>query len=128
MISFANAFGVHEQALKVRTQRAEVIARNLANADTPHYKARDIDFRQMLQQQQQGISLRTTRSGHIAGGDTASMTTELYRVPAQASMDGNTVETEQEMARFAKNATDFQASFTFLNSKVRGLMNALRGE
>ncbi len=129
-ISFENAFGIHEQALKARTQRAEIIANNLANADTPHFKARDIDFKQMLQQQEQQISLSTTRSGHISVGvgDTDAAANELYRVPTQASLDGNTVETEQEMARFAKNNMDFQASFTFMNSKVRGLMNALRGE
>ncbi len=128
-ISFDNAFGIHEQALKARTQRAEIIANNLANADTPHYKARDIDFKQMLQQEQQ-MSLSTTRSGHISIGsvDTNAAANELYRVPTQASLDGNTVETEQEMARFAKNNMDFQASFTFMNSKVRGLMNAIRGE
>ena len=127
-ISFDNAFGIHEQALKARTQRAELIANNLANADTPHYKARDIDFKQMLQQEQQ-MSLRTTRSGHISiGGDSNGSANELYRVPTQASLDGNTVETEQEMARFAKNNMDFQASFTFMNSKIRGLMNAIRGE
>lgn len=126
-ISFDNAFGIHEQALKARTQRAEVIANNLANADTPHFKARDIDFKQMLQQEQQ-MRLNTTRSGHISTSDSSSMATELYRVPTQASLDGNTVETEQEMARFAKNNMDFQASFTFMNGRIRGLMNALRGE
>ncbi len=128
-ISFENAFGIHEQALKARTQRAEIIANNLANADTPHYKARDIDFKQMLQQEQQ-MSLSTTRSGHISLGadDSNAAANELYRVPTQASLDGNTVEAEQEMARFAKNNMDFQASFTFMNSKIRGLMNAIRGE
>ncbi|MGI9284710.1 MAG: flagellar basal body rod protein FlgB [Pseudomonadales bacterium] len=126
-ISFENAFGIHEQALKARTQRAEIIANNLANADTPHFKARDIDFKHMLQQQQQ-MRLNATRSGHISISDASSAATEMYRVPSQASLDGNTVETEQEMARFAKNNMDFQASFTFMNSRIRGLMNALRGE
>ncbi len=126
-ISFENAFGIHEQALKARTQRAEVIANNLANADTPHFKARDIDFKQMLQQEQQ-MTLKATHSGHISTSDASSTGTEMYRIPTQASLDGNTVETEQEMARFAKNNIDFQASFTFMNSKVRGLMNAIRGE
>lgn len=127
-INFDNAFGIHEQALKARTQRAEIIANNLANADTPHYKARDIDFKQMLQQERQ-MGLRTTRNGHISiGGYVNGATNALYRVPTQASLDGNTVESEQEMARFAKNNMDFQASFTFMNSKIRGLMNAIRGE
>ncbi len=126
-INFENAFGIHERALKVRTQRAEVIANNLANADTPHFKARDIDFKQMLQQEQQ-MRLHTTRSGHLTTSDASSAAGELYRIPTQASLDGNTVETEQEMARFAKNNMDFQASFTFMNGRIRGLMNAIRGE
>lgn len=136
-ISFDQAFGVHEQAMKLRTQRAEVLARNLANADTPHYKAQDIDFKGVLQQvkaqQDSGMKLAKTDSRHIhsssSGFTLDGINVELkYRQPLQPSMDGNTVETEQELARFAKNSGDFQASMTLLNSKIRGMMGALRGE
>ncbi len=137
-ISFDNAFGVHEQALKLRGQRAEVMARNLANADTPNYQARDIDFKGLMEQaygQQSNTSgLRTTSSGHIEGGNSAFKLSGgvdaslMYRLPTQPSIDGNTVETDQEMARFSKNSNEFQASFTFLNSKIQGLVRAIRGE
>ena len=138
-ISFDSAFGVHEQALKLRGQRAEVMARNLANADTPNYQARDLDFKGMMEkaygQQEGGSALRTTDNGHIGGVGQSRLTlgggvesSLMYRLPTQPSIDGNTVETDQEMARFSKNSTEFQASFTFLNSKIRGLVSAIRGD
>lgn len=135
-ISFDQAFGIHENALKLRTARAEVIARNLANADTPNYKARDIDFKSALQASMDASgnsgSLSSTNSKHYSyantSGTMADKVTLTYRAPTQASIDGNTVETEQELARYAKNSNDYQASFTLLNGKMKGLMSAIRGE
>ncbi len=132
-ISFANALGIHEQALLFRTQRAEVLANNLANADTPNYKSRDLDFAKVLEVQQQKqnghFGLTQTDSRHIAAeGVSDGDASLLYRNPYQPSIDQNTVDAQVEQAKYAENAVQFQASFTLLNSKFKGLVNALRGE
>jgi flagellar basal-body rod protein FlgB len=130
-ISFASALGSHDQALLIREQRAEVLANNLANADTPGFKARDLDFRALVRQAfdaQSGIAPRTTDDGHMGGLVAGSGTSLLYRTPMQPSLDGNTVDSDVETAAFARNALDFQASLTFLQSKFRGLTKALKGE
>jgi flagellar basal-body rod protein FlgB len=130
-ISFDNALGVHEQALKLRVRRAEVLSSNLANADTPGYKARDFDFQKALASQMSGnggFSMKTTRSGHMGANSSAGTFEMQYRLPTQPSIDGNTVEEQVEQAEFTKNALDFQASFTFLNSRFTGLKKALKGE
>jgi flagellar basal-body rod protein FlgB len=131
-INFEKALGIHEQALRVRGQRAQVLANNLANTDTPGFKARDIDFKNILQGQGQlavaSTSMKTTSSGHIAGQTLSSNASMMYRTPTQPSIDGNTVEEQVEHAQFMENGLAFQASFTFLNSKFTGLMSAIRGE
>lgn len=130
-ISFESALGIHESALKLRGRRAEVLASNLANADTPNYKARDLDFRQILADQSGGgqFGLRATNARHISGSGAGLQDPDLlYRTPNQPSLDGNTVEDQVEHAEYMKNALQLQASFTFLNSKFKGLTSALRGE
>ena len=130
-INFNSALGIHEQALLVRERRAEVLANNLANADTPNYQARDLDFKSLLGQlvEQSGATqLRATRSGHISSATASADGALLYRVPMQPSLDGNTVDADIEMGNFARNAVDFQASLTFLQSKFRGLRSAIKGE
>jgi len=129
-INFSNALGVHEQALYLRDQRSQVLATNIANADTPGFKARDIDFRDALRSaaERRDISLRTSHARHISLGSTHNGVEPLYRVPQQASVDGNTVDEQQENAAFARNALEHQASFQFLNGKFMGLLKALRGE
>ena len=132
-INFQNALGIHEQALTVRTRRAEVISNNLANVDTPNFKARDVDFRAMLTQQldaleQPSLQLNTTSTQHNAGFGGESDAGLLYRTPQQPSIDGNTVEAHQEQAEFMKNALDFQASFRFINGKFKSLSSAIKGE
>ena len=131
-ISFANALGIHESALRVRGQRASVLANNLANVDTPNYKARDLDFKQVLAQKGGSgavFGVQVTNDRHIAGGALgAEDPNTLYRTPHQPSIDGNTVEDQIEHAEYMKNALAFQASFTFLNSKFKGLTSAIRGE
>lgn len=129
-ISFSSALGIHEQALQARVKRAEVLANNLANADTPGFKARDIDFQSMMAKAQgeiSGLQMARTHEGHM---DTSVSGTDdlLYRNPDQPSIDGNTVDTQQEQTRFMRNAMDYQASFQFLNSKFTGLAKAFRGE
>jgi flagellar basal-body rod protein FlgB len=138
-ISFDSALGIHEKALGFRAQRAEVLGNNIANADTPNYKARDLDFSVVLAEQAKKaakgsdsrFSLTTTNTHHISaeglemvGSDPAL----VYRIPTQPSLDQNTVDEQVEQASYAENALQFQASFTMLNNKFKGLISAIRGE
>ncbi len=133
-ISFETALGIHEKALGFRAQRAEVLANNIANADTPNYKARDLDFASVLAEQsaktQRGpVALNRTDSRHISAEGLAMADGALqYRTPLQPSIDQNTVDAQLEQSNYAENAVQFQASFTLLNSKFKGLIGALRGE
>lgn len=132
-INFDNALGIHEKALTFRGQRAAVLANNVANAETPNYKARDLDFSTVLAAQQtggdKGFAANTTHSRHINTESLLDQAAGLrFRTPLQPSLDGNTVDADVEQSAFAKNAIELQASFTFLNSKFKGLMTALRGE
>ena len=127
--------GVHADALKLRSQRTEVLARNLANADTPGYQARDIDFKAALAQAAGGtdapVALKTTHTNQIAAPIDASGETNpnlKYRVPMAPALDGNTVDVQMEQANFAENSVRFQATLTFLNARFRGLMTAITGE
>jgi flagellar basal-body rod protein FlgB len=126
--------GVNAAALEVRARRGELIATNLANADTPGYKARDIDFRQAMArvsgEATSGVTLTTTQPGHIGTATNADAATNpdlKYRTPLAPSLDGNTVDTQIEQASFAENAVRYQATLTFLNSKFRGLLTAILG-
>jgi len=133
-INFSKALGIHEQALSFRAQRAEVLANNIANADTPHYQARDLDFASVLSAQaeqhtQQQSAMQRTHSQHIDVQPMQMMDPALrFRNPQHASIDQNTVDLQVEQSHYAENAVQFQASFTLLNSKFKGLMTALRGE
>lgn len=124
VMNLDGALGLHAQALNVRTERAKVLASNLANIDTPGFKAKDIDFKALLQ----GIQ-DTQKSGHAGQGfsapDVSSFT--KFRVPMQASVDGNTAELGVEQAAFNSNAMDYQMSLTFLNNKIKGLNKAIDG-
>ena len=132
-ISFENALGVHEMALHLRTKRSEVLANNLANADTPGFKARDFDFGQVLKQTMSisdGSKLSRTHVNHIPTGVIQkSLDISLaYRTPLQKSADGNTVDAQIESAQFAKNALEFGASFRFLNGKFSTLSKSITGK
>tara|TARA_B100001063_G_C16525382_1_gene433715 strand:+ start:82 stop:582 length:501 start_codon:yes stop_codon:yes gene_type:complete len=133
-ISFSNALGIHEQALELRTKRSEVLANNIANADTPGFKARDIDFHALLNEQKDGMSnsqslkMATTNGKHLPTNGFDQSAELLYRMPSQPSIDGNTVDTQTEKAEFMKNTLQYQSSFQFLNSRFKGITSALRGE
>ena len=130
-ISFDNAFGIHVEALAIRNQRAQLIAENLANTDTPDYKARDLDFRTMLANSglSRSMPASLTHARHLPlDGQPGAMDEPLYRIPRQPSLDGNTVDSAIEQAVFAQNAIRYQASLQFLNSRIHGLRLALRGE
>lgn len=111
-------FGIHGKALELRSQRLGLIASNIANAATPGFKARDIDF---------ATALRTAEQ---TGGNTAAAMdgAGLYRVPLQPSLDGNTVELSTEQTLFAENAVQYQTTLSFLNGRIDTLKRALRGE
>ena len=129
-INFDNALGIHDEALRFRSQRSEVLANNLANADTPGFKARDIQFESLLNQAQDGLAMEVSHADHFRGdGATANGGPEmLYRNPTQPSIDGNTVNSQAETARFMQNSMDFQSSFQFLNGNIQGLKKAITGE
>jgi flagellar basal-body rod protein FlgB len=120
--------GVHEAALLYRARRMEVLAANLANADTPHYKARDLTFSAVLDESfGKARRLVTTDARHIQIDPLASRELLQYRIPHQPSLDGNTVEADLELARFAENAVSYQASLLFASGKISTLRTALTG-
>jgi flagellar basal-body rod protein FlgB len=128
-----SAFGIHAQAMQLRSRRAELLAANLANSDTPNYKARDIDFKSTLQEAAGLASaprLRATDPRHIVdpGAGQSVDGSVAYRVAEQPSLDGNTVDTQVEKAAYLQNAVAYQTSLRFLDSRVRGLISALKGE
>ena len=128
-------FGVHAPALEFRSDRSKVLASNLANADTPNFKARDIRFEDVLRAKGleagrggvASVQLAATHSAHIRTGDTAGGARLMYRNPYQPTLDGNTVEAEVEQGKFAENAVQYQASLMFLSGKIRGLRDAIKG-
>ena len=122
------------QALRIREQRQQVLASNIANADTPNYKARDLDFKAALQGALQGSSaaggagLATTAPGHLAGNPgLAAEAGLLYRTPAQGSVDGNTVNIDAERAAFADNAIHYEFNLTRITQQIKTMMAAIQG-
>ena len=128
-INFDKALGIHPQALAMREKRSEVLAANLANADTPGYKARDLDFKSILKQSLTASeNVGTHASGTFCACNNYWSLMLMYRNPNQVSLDGNTVEANVEQAKYAENAVQYQASLQFINNKFSGLMMALRGQ
>lgn len=126
----------HQQALGLRQQRHQILASNIANADTPNYKARDIDFGSELKKAVEqgragggGLSLTRTSERHLEGQAAATPSQGLlYRVPDQPSLDGNTVDMDRERTQFADNAVRYQAALTIINSRIQGLKGAMQPE
>ncbi len=130
-ISFDKLFGMQPQILQMRGKRSELLASNMANADTPGYKAKDIDFKTALKSAQSGMTpvhLDTTQTNHIGAIDHVGQGHVKYRNPTQASIDGNTVENQIEQAKYAENALRYQASLRFMGGKITGIMTALKGD
>ncbi|MFM9924731.1 flagellar basal body rod protein FlgB [Variovorax sp. H27-G14] len=126
------AFRFNREALNLRAERQEVIAANIAHADTPNYKARDFDFSARLSdavergRSSQSMSMSTTSSRHIEGqAQSASDKDLLYRTPNQSSIDGNTVEMDVERIAFADNALRYESNLTVLNAKIKSLLSAV---
>jgi flagellar basal-body rod protein FlgB len=120
--------GVHEDALLYRARRMEVLAANLANADTPQYKARDLEFTAVLDDRLAAAArLTTTNARHLASEPLAARESLKYRIPHQPALDGNTVEADLELARYAENAVSYQASLLFATGKISSLRAAITG-
>jgi flagellar basal-body rod protein FlgB len=115
-------------ALSLRQKRLEILGSNIANAATPNFKARDIDFASAYKNATSGGDLVTTASNHIGFAGQGLEPSSLYRVPVSPSLDGNTVELHIEQVQFAENATRYEATLQFLNGRIRTLRSALRGE
>jgi flagellar basal-body rod protein FlgB len=113
----SSLFGIHAAALELRSQRMGLITSNIANAGTPGYKARDIDFAAALKARLGGAST-----------EVAAASATQYRVPVMPSMDGNSVEMATEQTAFAENAVGYQATLGFIRSRVETLTRALKGE
>jgi flagellar basal-body rod protein FlgB len=128
---FNNIFGIHEQALLLHGQRIGVLANNMANADTPNFKARDIDFSAVLGATGENapLALSVTDGAHIIPlDDELPAGTLQYRNPYQASLDGNTVEMAVEQAAFSENNVRYQASLQFINSRIAEMQFAIAGQ
>ena len=127
--------GVQQDALKVQSKRMEVLAKNLANVDTPNYKAQDIDFKTALAQAGSpgsSLALKTTSANQIGNnattGDLDNSAALKYRVPLAPSLDGNTVDEQMEQAAFADNTVRYQATLTFLSGSLKDLVTAITGQ
>ena len=110
-------FGIHGTALALRSQRLSLLASNIANAATPGYQARDIDFNSALDMAQRGY-----------GADRAASQSVQYRIPTEASMDGNTVELSTEQTLFAENAVQYRTTLAFLEDRISTIRRALKGD
>lgn len=130
----------HANSLQLRARRTKILATNIANAETPNYKARDLAFAEVMRDVagsparnlrtsgRSGSALRTTNANHISGSSTTKNAQIMFREPINAALDGNTVDKDQEQARFAENTIRYQASLEFMNSRVSGLISTLKGE
>jgi flagellar basal-body rod protein FlgB len=134
-LSLDSYLGVQQDALKVQSKRMEVLAKNLANVDTPNYKAQDIDFKTALAQAGSpgaALPLTTTTANQIGNSATSgNLDTSgalKYRVPLAPSLDGNTVDAQLEQAAFADNTVRYQATLTFLTGSLKDLLTAITGQ
>ncbi len=129
-ISFDKALGVHQYSVGVRSERAEILASNLANAQTPGYKAQDMNFERALKNAVSGagFGLNQTNKRHIPAVSSVGGQ-KLFRVPDQPDTgDGNTVDAQVERNLFMQNSLEYQASLDFLGSKFKNMTKAIKGE
>ena len=119
---------IHSAALSLRNKKNEIIASNIANAATPNYKARDLDFKSEMSRHLKTGNLTTTNEKHFSLMRPVSHKGVSFREPLQQSLDGNTVELSVEQMEFSENSIRYSTTLSFLNSKIAGLMSAIRGE
>ncbi|HOI52217.1 flagellar basal body rod protein FlgB [Azonexus caeni] len=133
MANLESHLGVYSKALDLRAQRQQVLASNIANADTPNYKARDFDFSQAMAQAMAGrpsdgaLPLARTSAGHLGAGNGAGSVRLQYRGEAQSAVDGNTVDMDVERAQIADNAIQYQILTQLISDKFSGLRTAMSG-
>lgn len=128
-VNFDKAFGIHDDALLLFERRTQLLAENIANVDTPGYKARDIDFDQVLQNTQtEAVKLNATHKGHINLSEQAFSEDIQFREVEQSAADGNTVDLQKEKAAFAENSMRYQTTMHILSKRISGLKTAFRGE
>ena len=123
----SGALGISERALGVRSQRLEVLSRNIANAVTPNYKAEELDFKAMLKETSREY-ISATHAKHYAALEEQPDDGKRFRVPFNSSFDGNTVEISVEQAQFGQAAADYQTTLNFLENRIGGIRKALKGE
>lgn len=133
MSRFDDVVGFHQAALGLRGQRQSILASNIANADTPNYKARDIDFAAALRGAVQGrvgqpLALATTSGRHIAMSGMPTSSNLQYRPESQSSVDGNTVDMDVERSAMAENSLHYEASLTFINGLLKSMQQAVSGQ
>ena len=131
-LNFDKVLGPHENALNMQSHRAQILGSNLANADTPGYKAKDIDFKSALAAASDSsipsAPMRITNTKHIEPEGYVFGAEMMYRIPMQASLDGNSVESQVEMAEFSENAMRYMMSLRIVNGRLNSILTAFRGE
>ena len=128
MPSFTEHLGFHASALQLRSRRNEMLASNIANAATPNFKARDIDFDTELRRINKIGNIETTNGSHFSSIQKRIGKDSVYRLPIHPSLDGNTVEMAVEQMQFSENVMRYQTTLSFLNNKISGLRSAIKGE
>ena len=128
MPSFTEHLGFHASALQLRSRRNEMLASNIANAATPNFKARDIDFDTELKRINKIGNIETTNGSHFSSIQKRIGKDSIYRLPIHPSLDGNTVEMAVEQMQFSENVMRYQTTLSFLNNKISGLRSAIKGE
>ena len=128
MPSFTEHLGFHASALQLRSRRNEMLTSNIANAATPNFKARDIDFDTELKRINKIGNVETTNSSHFSSIQKRIGKDSVYRLPIHPSLDGNTVEMAVEQMQFSENVMRYQTTLSFLNNKIAGLRSAIKGE
>ena len=126
MPSFTEHLGFHASALQLRSRRIEMLASNIANAATPNFKARDIDFDTELKRINKIGNVETTNSSHFSSIQKRIGKDSVYRLPIHPSLDGNTVEMAVEQMQFSENVMRYQTTLTFLNNKISGFFSNSR--
>ena len=128
MPSFTEHLGFHASALQLRSRRNEMLASNIANAATPNFKARDLDFDTELKRINKIGNIQTTNNSHFASIQKRIGKDRVFRLPIHPSLDGNTVEMAVEQMQFSENVMRYQTTLSFLNNKISGLRSAIKGE
>lgn len=128
MSSISDHLSFYASSLRLRSKRNEILASNIANSATPHFKARDINFEEEIKKYDKIGPLNVTNTKHFSLPSQNTFNDTLFRQPLNPSLDGNTVELAVEQVEFSENVMRYQTSLTFLNNRISGLLSAIKGE